>query len=128
MESTKDVAMRTERESVGPSLRTVAGKPPQGISYGDSFETELLRAETKAELTPQVVEDNSLKGLANEITQALSGFKSLRLSMDRELSQVVVRVMDARNDHVIRQIPSERMLDLVKQMRDLEGVLLKATA
>ncbi|MBF0414634.1 MAG: flagellar protein FlaG [Magnetococcales bacterium] len=128
MESINDVAMRSERESGGPSMRTVAGKPHQGVSYGDGFETELLRAEAKVEPTPQVVEDNSLKGLANEITQALSGFKSLRLSMDRELNQVVVRVMDARNDHVIRQIPSERMLDLVKQMRDLEGVLLKATA
>ena len=69
-----------------------------------------------------------LKSLAEEITQSLSGFKSLRLSMDRDMKRVVVRVVDEKTDNVVRQIPGDRMVDLVKQMRDLEGVLLKATA
>ncbi|MBF0357440.1 MAG: flagellar protein FlaG [Magnetococcales bacterium] len=69
-----------------------------------------------------------LKGLAEDITQSLSGFKSLRLSMDREMKQVVVSVVDQKTDNVVRQIPGDRMMDLVKQMRDLEGLLIKATA
>ena len=69
-----------------------------------------------------------LKSLAEEITQSLSGFKSLRLSMDRDMTRVVVRVVDEKTENVIRQIPGDRMIDLVKQMRDLEGILVKATA
>ncbi len=69
-----------------------------------------------------------LKSLAEEITQSLSGFKSLRLSMDRDMKRVIVRVVDQKTDNVVRQIPGERMIDLVKQMRDLEGILVKATA
>jgi flagellar protein FlaG len=69
-----------------------------------------------------------LKSLAEEITQSLSGFKSLRLSMDRDMKRVVVRVVDEKTDNVVRQIPGDRMVDLIKQMRDLEGVLVKATA
>jgi flagellar protein FlaG len=69
-----------------------------------------------------------LKSLAEDITQSLSGFKSLRLSMDRDMKRVIVRVVDQKTDNVVRQIPGERMTDLVKQMRDLEGLLVKATA
>ncbi|MBF0380267.1 MAG: flagellar protein FlaG [Magnetococcales bacterium] len=85
-----------------------------------------------ASTKPHEAVDNSstkgLKSLAEEITQSLSGFKSLRLSMDRDMKQVIVRVVDKDTDNVIRQIPGERMMDLVKQMRDLEGILVKATA
>ena len=68
-----------------------------------------------------------LKRLAVEISHSLSGLKSLRLSMDRDLQRVVVRFVDKNSDSVIRQIPEERMVDLVKQMRDLENMLLKST-
>ncbi|MBF0146901.1 MAG: flagellar protein FlaG [Magnetococcales bacterium] len=128
MERINDVAIRTEREKVGSVMKPLAGKLHPGIDRGGGFDAELVRAESKVESKLAVVGKDELKGLADEITQALSGFKSLHLSMDRELNQVVVRVMDARSNHVIRQIPGERMVDLVKQMRDLEGVLLKATA
>ncbi|MBF0133043.1 MAG: flagellar protein FlaG [Magnetococcales bacterium] len=126
MESSTDGSMRIDKG--GSVMRNVAGRIHPGIDHGGGFDAELVRAETRVEGKLEVVEKEGLKGLADEITQALSGFKSLRLSMDRELNQVVVRVMDARSNHVLRQIPGEKMVDLVKQMRDLEGVLLKATA
>ncbi|MBF8272270.1 MAG: Flagellar protein FlaG [Magnetococcales bacterium] len=128
MESSNGLDMRSERDRVGSVMKLAAGKLHPGIDRGGGFDAELVRAEARVDARSSVVEKENLKGLADEITQALSGFKSLRLSMDRELNQVVVRVMDARSNHVIRQIPGERMVDLVKQMRDLEGVLLKATA
>ncbi|MBF0367963.1 MAG: flagellar protein FlaG [Magnetococcales bacterium] len=62
--------------------------------------------------------------LTKEINHPLSRSNSLRFSMDQELKQVVVSVVDKDTDSVIRQIPDEQMLDLAKQMRDLEGVLL----
>lgn len=127
MESSTDGSMRIDKG--GSVMKNVAGRIHPGIiDRGGGFDAELVRAETRVEGKSEVVEKEGLKGLADEITQALSGFKSLRLSMDRELNQVVVRVMDARSNHVLRQIPGEKMVDLVKQMRDLEGVLLKATA
>jgi|SaaInl8_120m_RNA_FD_contig_31_1201683_length_755_multi_10_in_0_out_0_2 flagellar protein FlaG len=85
-------------------------------------------ASTKPNETMEKSSTKGLKSLAEEITQSLSGFKSLRLSMDRDMKQVIVRVVDKDTDNVIRQIPGERMMDLVKQMRDLEGILVKATA
>ncbi|MBF0263312.1 MAG: flagellar protein FlaG, partial [Magnetococcales bacterium] len=75
--------------------------------------------ESRAEESRKV----SLKSLAEEITQSLTGFNTLRFGMDRDLKQVVVKVVDQGTDNVVRQIPGDRMVDLVKQMRDLEGML-----
>jgi flagellar protein FlaG len=50
------------------------------------------------------------------------------LAMDQERQQVVVRVLDKQTNNVVRQLPSRQMVDLVKQMRDLEGVLFKASS
>ncbi|MBF0191888.1 MAG: flagellar protein FlaG [Magnetococcales bacterium] len=93
---------------------------------GSAFDKSLYEAEKSlaaAEVRPEETRKLSLKGLAEEITQSLSGFNSLRFGMDRELKQVVVSVVDQGTENVIRQLPGERMVDLVKQMRDLEGML-----
>ncbi|MBF0460513.1 MAG: flagellar protein FlaG, partial [Magnetococcales bacterium] len=37
-------------------------------------------------------------------------------------------VVDRETNKVVRQLPSRQMVDLVKQMRDLEGLLFKASS
>ena len=69
-----------------------------------------------------------LKNLAEEITHSLSGLKSLRLSLDQDSQRMVVRVVDKQTGNVVRQLPNKQMVDLVKQMRDLEGLLFKASS
>ncbi|MBF0439156.1 MAG: flagellar protein FlaG [Magnetococcales bacterium] len=107
------------RSSIGPPSRYRVGgldrKPFEGerMIYG-------------SESRPQEVRKSVIKSLAEEITQSLTGFNSLRFSMDRDLKQVVVKVVDQGSENIIRQIPGERMLDLVKQMRDLEGMLFQS--
>ncbi|MBF0455260.1 MAG: flagellar protein FlaG [Magnetococcales bacterium] len=110
------------REGKRASLST---KHPPVLPTSKLFEGGISKPHVGVEKRSNTTD---LKSLAEEITQSLSGFKSLRLSMDRDMKRVVVRVVDEKTDNVIRQIPGERMIDLVKQMRDLEGVLIKATA
>ena len=98
-------------------------------SSSQTADTTLFEAEvSKRNVVGSERPATGLKNLAEDITKSLTGFKSLRLSMDKDLKRVIVRVVDDSSDRVLRQIPGERMLDLVKQMRDLEGVLEKATA
>ena len=116
--------------------RTVPNKHPPGVGNKHPPGSKLVPAfEEKLAMAEEVLRDDQmesdpvhLKNLAEEITYALSGLKSLRLSMDHDLKRVVVRVVDKRTNNVVRQIPSEQMVDLVKQMRDLEGLLFKASA
>lgn len=44
---------------------------------------------------------------------------SLKISVDDDLSKVVLRVVNTENDETIRQIPAEEVLDLMRRMRDL---------
>ena len=110
------------REEESPALSSGPPSPPPTTKLFDGVSSKSQGVSEKRSNTAD------LKSLAEEITQSLSGFKSLRLSMDRDMKRVVVRVVDERTDNVVRQIPGDRMVDLVKQMRDLEGILVKATA
>ena len=125
MDNMKEVLSRRRVKVEGEKVSSLSTRYPPILPSTKLFEEGVS--------TP-LVEGNKrfstadLKNLAEEITQSLSGFKSLRLSMDRDMKRVVVRVMDQKTENVIRQIPGERMTDLVKQMRDLEGALMKASA
>ncbi|MBF0186088.1 MAG: flagellar protein FlaG [Magnetococcales bacterium] len=93
-----------------------------------SFDEQLAQAELAFWDDQLSSGQAGLTQLATEITHTLSGLKSLQLSMDHERQQVVVRVVDKDTNKIVRQLPSRQMVDLVKQMRDLEGVLFKASS
>lgn len=114
--------------SVDVGARGVSGivSPEQPAS--GTFDEQLAKAELAFWDDQLGSTQSGLKQLAEEITYTLSGLKSLHLSMDQERQQVVVRVVDKETNKVVRQLPSRQMVDLVKQMRDLEGLLVKATS
>lgn len=129
MKSMSNTELGVPQGGSGVKFRPIANKHPPEMDRGGGFDAELTQTIKKKMVGPtQTDNPANLRSLAEEIAQTLSGFRSLSLSMNRDMKQVVVRVMDSKTNHVIRQIPAERMVDLVKQMRDLEGVLLKATA
>ncbi|MBF0162166.1 MAG: flagellar protein FlaG [Magnetococcales bacterium] len=100
---------------------------PGGGCPGD-FDAQLAQAELAFWGDQLGTTQPGLKNLAAEITHTLSGLKSLHLSMDEERQHVVVRVVDRGTSKVLRQLPNQQMVDLVQQMRDLEGLLFKASS
>ncbi|MEO5351210.1 MAG: flagellar protein FlaG [Magnetococcus sp. YQC-3] len=115
-------------ESANAGARVIAEPLPPGQGSSETFDEQLAKAELAFWDEQLGSTQSGLKNLAEEITYTLSGLKSLHLSMDQERQQVVVRVVDKQTNKVVRQLPSRQMVDLVKQMRDLEGVLLRATS
>lgn len=45
----------------------------------------------------------------------------LSFSVDRELNEVIIKITDKNTKEVIRQIPSEEMIDLAKRLQELES-------
>jgi uncharacterized FlaG/YvyC family protein len=115
-------------QSVNVGARLITEPVPPGQGSSETFDEQLAKAELAFWDEQLGSTQSGLKNLAEEITYTLSGLKSLHLSMDQERQQVVVRVVDKQTNKVVRQLPSRQMVDLVKQMRDLEGVLLRATS
>ncbi|MEO5363803.1 MAG: flagellar protein FlaG [Magnetococcus sp. DMHC-8] len=129
MENIAACGMNTvQRESVSAGVRIITGKPPPDPPLSGTFDEQLAKAELAFWDEQLGSTPPGLKNLAAEITHTLSGLKSLQLSMDQERQHVVVRVVDRETNKVIRQLPSRQMVDLVKQMRDLEGLLYQASS
>jgi flagellar protein FlaG len=62
----------------------------------------------------------------NKTIQAAS--QNLEFSVDEDSSQVVVKVIDQQTKQVLRQIPTEEVLEIAKSLDKLQGLLIKQTA
>jgi flagellar protein FlaG len=54
----------------------------------------------------------------SEFVETVSN-RGLQISVDQDLSQVVLKVVNKDNEETIRQIPTEEVLELMKRMKDL---------
>lgn len=62
----------------------------------------------------------------NKTIQAAS--QNLEFSVDQDSSQVIVKVIDQQTKQVLRQIPTEEILEIAKSLDKLQGLLIKQTA
>lgn len=62
----------------------------------------------------------------NKTVQASS--QNLEFSVDKDMSVVVVKVVDQQTKQVLRQIPTEEALEIAKSLDKLQGLLIKQTA
>ncbi|MDD3328274.1 MAG: flagellar protein FlaG [Zoogloea sp.] len=54
--------------------------------------------------------------------------QSLQFSIDKDTHGTVVKIVDTETNKVIRQIPSEEMLQMAKALDKFTGLLMKQTA
>ena len=54
--------------------------------------------------------------------------RGLRFSIDDDSGRTIVRVLDTETDEVIRQIPSEEMLAVIRHFIEVTGNLFDAVA
>lgn len=76
--------------------------------------------------------DNSAK-LQDALDQVKAKVKAvvgtdLRFETDKDTGQTVVQVVDAQTNQVIRQIPSDEMLAIARNIDHMKGLLLKQKA
>jgi len=82
------------------------------------------------------VQGGSNKAPAEELTgvvSQLNGYleethRGLRFSIDDDSGRTIVRVIDTETDDVIRQIPSEEMLALIRHFNEVTGNIFDAVA
>lgn len=53
---------------------------------------------------------------------------SLQFSIDDDTGKTIVRVSDAQTGEMIRQIPSEELLDIARSLDKMQGMLLRQKA
>jgi len=68
----------------------------------------------------KVVED------LNEFVQVIQ--RKLQFSVDEESGKTVVKVIDSETDQIIRQIPSEEILEMQNRLGEMNGLLFQTRA
>ncbi|MCK9512764.1 MAG: flagellar protein FlaG [Pigmentiphaga sp.] len=75
------------------------------------------------------LDDDALAQALRELNQRLHAWSTnLRFEIDDETSRVVVQVVDSETGDVVRQIPSEEVLQMSKMLGKLQGLAFHASA
>ncbi len=115
-----------------PTLR-VAPKQQQTqakelIRLQQSQKTQQTESGSDNSKQSQTERDNVLSADFGQLKQAVKDANSvfqqtqrnLQFKVDDETNELVVKIVDKESGDVIRQIPSEEMLSLIKRMQELE--------
>jgi len=99
------------------SLDTVVKIEPQTIpKEQDEQPTALVLQEQQEQLEAKVAE-------LNDYVQHLN--RNLQFSVDEQSGQTVVKVIDAETKELVRQIPSQEVLDARNAVDNYRGLLLQ---
>jgi flagellar protein FlaG len=112
-------------------------RPPQGPDFSQrQFEsaTKLARgieSRVEAELrapAPRPTKEQ-IEQAAARVKEVLRGTTSrLEIEIDPDLHKVVIKILSGESGEIIRQIPSQELLDLAKQLNEPKGLLVRERA
>lgn len=104
-----DIGLRNQRQAGQVEARAVESTQRT---------TEQRQAESR-QIDPEL-EAQAIQEAADQIGQFLNVINSdLNIAVDRDVNKTVVKVINRTNDEVIRQIPSEEVLALMRRMSEI---------
>lgn len=102
---------------------------PAPTSVTDSTSSEKPKTQQAGqEKTDQAEEGNVDDALSKLKTKFQEDHRNLDFSIDDSTGEVVVKVLDGESGKLIRQMPSEEVLKLAKQLDDMRSLMFKAEA
>lgn len=120
--------------TVTPAVLNVVPAPAKPENIGQSNSNNVqggqgLPLENGAEKKNTRAGKDDLEEVVRNIKDHIQNIqRDLQFNIDEYSGQTVVKVVDAETDKVIRQIPSEEVLELHQQLDKVAGLLLKEEA
>lgn len=95
----------------------------QSVNVNDNNVKDANNTEQTAQ--PQV----NMEEVAQKLQEFVGGLNvSLQFSVDEESGRDVIKVMDKESGEVVRQFPSEEVLEVIKSLGHATGILFNETA
>ena len=112
-----------------PHLKPASLRVPPGGGAGsvNPYQKETLREEVRREElnAQEILDAQELKLVLEEIKKRFDLFsKYLKIEIDEDLDIPVVKIMDQKTNEVIRQIPPEYLLKIMKNLDQLLGLMV----
>ena len=105
--------------------------PQQANNNAQAAKVIELRPVTEPRQPEQLppAEMAELEKAVEDLNQALQNIRrELRFSVDDDTGRMIVKVINADTDEVVRQIPSEQLLNAVRHLNQQAGLLLDTEA
>jgi flagellar protein FlaG len=105
-----------EIRGVGSYVDISAGATTSAIPH------QALSKDAPAERTSQ--EQANMEKALSDLQKIAQAFDTrLEFSMDRDINRVIVKVIDAHTDKVIRELPPKAIQELYRRIREVVGLL-----
>ncbi len=103
-----------------PSARAIVADEAAGTTTATVSTGTPVSAANATEQKQQV--EAAVKAV-KEFIQPMAG--NLEFQMDEETDKLVIKIVDSSSGELIRQIPSEEMLEIAKALDRLQGILVR---
>jgi len=113
-------ALPAQTQGTAPGGTTRAASSPAVAATGDTGTSTAKTAKPTLDQVQHALEQ------VQKVVRPLA--QSLQFSIDKDSHEPVVKIIDTETNKVIRQIPSEEMLDLAKSLDKFAGLLMKQKA
>lgn len=117
-----------------PRSATEANRSPQPPASA-ATSTPVAETDRKEQKAPATTAQPSAEELKQAVDKANSFLQSvqrgLQFRVDKDTNTTVVKVVDSESGEVVRQIPPERTLEMLKEMSEMQnklGSFLKESA
>ena len=118
MEKLTGIALTGSQDVYQPKVREVVRK--QGANREDIAKVQQKKVENVSGPT-----EKQLVEAVNAGNKELKKLETnLRFSIHEKTHQVMVKIVNAETEEVIREIPSEKIIDLVASIMERAGILL----
>lgn len=101
---------------------------PQRVASGDSIPKELTKekAAENVELNPKKeYSEEEIKSAIGSVNKAINPYdRKLEFSIHEATRYISVKVIDTNTDEVIREIPPEKILDMVAKLWEMAGIIV----
>ncbi|WP_319548157.1 flagellar protein FlaG [Desulfogranum marinum] len=99
-----------------------ANEPVQKVEQ----EQQQVKEQPQADSSDSNIQQEELINQIKSLTE--DGVYSVRFERDDTANELVVKIVDHETDEIIRQIPSEELLNLSKHLQDLSGNLVNTVS
>ncbi len=113
--------------ALGPVTEVARGepvKPPDPVGAVNPAPDSRARPAAGRDPTPP--SHGELTSAVNELNNAVQNSqRAIQFSVDDQSGDVIIKVVDAETEEIIRQIPPEEVVRLARQMEESAGGLLR---
>jgi flagellar protein FlaG len=114
-------------------------RPPQGLDYPQrqpEYAAKPVRegdgraeADPRASIPVSTPTREQVEQAAARVKEVLRGSTSrLEIEIDHDLHKAIIKVFNGESGEIIRQIPSQELLDLAKYFDESKGLLIRERA